>query len=86
MKQVKEETQYSVTNLIRNDVHVVVGTGMPAYLDTSLTKEYLTLSTIYGLDRTDIETINLNSIRHSMLSPDEKRGLIDSFQTEFGSL
>lgn len=86
MKQVHKAVDYPIIDLLKRNVPVIIGSAMPAYLNTSLTQEYLAFANTFSLNREVIETISINAIRCSLLDADEKSKLINNFQRDFQSL
>lgn len=67
-------------------VPFTINTDDPALFNTTLTQELSLLPKVYGFDRQAIDTIVLNSIRYSFLSPEQKNALEASFLAEMHRL
>jgi adenosine deaminase len=85
-----EISDYSKLTYIRDlydaGVVLVVGSGMPALLGTSLTDEYLALHRHLGFSLDEIQDIALNGVRVSQLTPEEKQAMLDDFSAEYERL
>lgn len=75
-----------VRGLYDAGVTLVISSGLPALLGTSLTDEYLALHTQLGFSLDEIQDIALNAVRTSQLAPEEKQALMDEFGAEYERL
>lgn len=75
-----------VRDLYDAGVALVISSGLPALLGTSLTDEYLALHTHLGFSLDEIQDIALNAVRASQLAPEEKQALLDEFSAEYERL
>lgn len=75
-----------VRELYDAGVTLVIGSGMPALLGTSLTDEYLALHKYLGFSLDEIQDIALNAVRVSQLAPEDKQALLDEFSAEYERL
>jgi len=77
--------EYPLTKLM-DHLKVVVGTGMPALYQTSLTDELVGLGVQHNLSLSDLETLTRHAIQGSFLGDDEKKTLQEEYVRQFAQL
>ena len=75
--------QHPLRDLYHLAVPVTINTDDPSVSDTTLTDEYLVAVTVMGFAVHDIQQTILNAARAAFLAPDEKKALVERFQSHF---
>lgn len=70
---------YPIREMLENGLNVIIGSGMPALFETTVTDEYLALAEA-GLTVEEIQLLNRNAIRAAFMSADAQRDLMATFE------
>ncbi|GAB5491385.1 MAG: adenosine deaminase [Phototrophicaceae bacterium] len=77
--RIKSVAEYPISEMLDNGLKLIIGSGMPAYFETSLTDEYLRLAEA-GVSLEEIQLLIRNSIRASFMPDDAKSDLMVEFE------
>ncbi|MEO1645140.1 MAG: hypothetical protein AAFR67_08125 [Chloroflexota bacterium] len=70
---------YPISEMLENGLNVAIGSGMPSLFETSVTDEYIALAE-GGVTIEEIQLLNRNAIRASLMESDAKRDLMANFE------
>lgn len=77
--RIKSVAEYPISEMLENGLNVIIGSGMPAYFETTLTDEYIKLAEA-GVSLEEIQLLIRNSIRAAYMPEDEKSDLMVEFE------
>ena len=77
--RIKSVAEYPISEMLDNGLNLMIGSGMPAYFETSLTDEYVRLAEA-GVSLAEIQLLIRNSIRASFMPDDTKSDLMVEFE------
>jgi aminodeoxyfutalosine deaminase len=84
--RIKKLADYPMRAMLDAGLTVLVGSGMPAMFETSLTDEYLALVEVCGITLEEIQQMVLNSLYASFLVDEERQTMLAEFKQAFAAL
>ena len=78
--RIESIAEYPLPELLDKGVKVVLGSGMPALFETSLTDEYVQAVEFAGITIEEIQKIARNGIEVSLMPADEKQAMLAEFE------
>lgn len=81
-----DERVFPLKQLLNDGVPVVLGSGMPAFFNSSLVDEYRMAAERYELTAQEIKALMLNGLNASQLTPSEKDVLLVIFERQYDEL
>lgn len=73
LKAVLSLDRHPVRELFDQEVPIIINTDDPAFFNTTLTEEFLTLAEQFGFNETELEKLAANAFEYSFLDPFEKK-------------
>lgn len=77
--RIKSVAEYPISEMLDNGLNLIIGSGMPAFFETSLTDEYIKLAE-GGVSLTEIQLLIRNSIRAAYMPAEAKSDLMVEFE------
>jgi adenosine deaminase len=78
--------QHPLPHLVAQGLYVTVNSDDPPMFDTSLNDEYLALHRVFGFTPTQIEELDLNAVRATLLPATERAAMAANFKAAFARL
>jgi adenosine deaminase len=79
-------SEHSLPELISQGLYVTINSDDPPMFNTTLTKEYMAVSQIYGWRADFIQQLMLNAVRVTLLPEYEKKSMLRDFSAQFERL
>ncbi len=86
LKVYPDYAHHPLSKLWEAGLLLTIGSDDPPMFNTDLNREYQILVEEFGFNQAELETISLNGIQASFLSPEEKQNLTGEFKEEFERL
>ena len=83
---IEDYAAYPLRVMLDTRVPLIIGTGMPALYETSLTDEYLQAASVADLSLAEINDLALNAVRYSRLGDEEKAAIEAEFTAAYADL
>lgn len=77
--RIKSVAEYPIAEMLDEGLNLIIGSGMPAMFETTLTEEFIKLAQT-GVTLEQIQLMNRNAIRASYMEADIKRDLMAEFE------
>jgi len=77
--RIKSVAEYPVAEMLDNGLNLIIGSGMPAMFETTITDELIQLAK-GGVSLEQIQLLNRNAIRAAFMSPETKGDLMAEFE------
>jgi adenosine deaminase len=84
--RIKSLADYPIRAMLDAGLTVLIGSGMPAIFETSLTDEYLALVEQCGITLDEVQQMVLNSVYASFISDSERQTMLAEFKQAFAAL
>lgn len=86
LKVYRSIDQHPFIHLLRMGLNVTVNSDDPPLFNTTLTEEFDTLASAFGLTRDDLRSLSLNALRSSFLPEEERRPIETRMKSLFAEL
>ncbi|MDR3573116.1 MAG: adenosine deaminase [Anaerolineaceae bacterium] len=86
LKVYPDMAHHPLPMLLSQGLYVTLNSDDPPMFNTTLTNEYQVAAQTFNLTASDLEDLDLNALRASFLSPEQKAALEQDFQAQFASL